>query len=465
MNKNKAWEGVSYSKGFTLIELLAVIVILAIIALISTPIVLDIIENTKVTSQKRSIEMYVAAVENAVARYSMSNNGAIPIGVYALNDSHNLTNEEYSIQVDYSGSTLTNGVLVIKSDGSIEIKNGSNNTNTMYNYKEGKVIELDNKEGIYKAIDEEGRYIYRGDNPNNYIWIDEDGNGIKVDSELYRIISYESDGTIKIVRNTEVSNISWDSKTSKSEGARKNENNTYCMYSGIYYGCNAWGNQNNTYVEGNLLENSFYYEFYADNKATDLSKNAIDKTVTEDSTLNTYLNGEWYNSLSDNVKNNIDNHIFNVGGQTYWQNYQGGAKSLKKEKYEESLSKWRGNIGLMTITEYVEASLNSECYNVYSNFIYNTKYWYADDGSDQKTQHNQTWVCGIDNWLANQEGTIWTMTPFVLTNYGVYLILKNNSIFATGASDTGRSYPVFYLKSNVDITGDGTINSPYVISI
>ena len=34
-------------KGFTLIELLAVIVILAIIALIATPIVLNIIEDTK----------------------------------------------------------------------------------------------------------------------------------------------------------------------------------------------------------------------------------------------------------------------------------------------------------------------------------------------------------------------------------------------------------------------------------
>ena len=34
-------------KGFTLIELLAVIVILAIIALIATPIVLDIIDSSK----------------------------------------------------------------------------------------------------------------------------------------------------------------------------------------------------------------------------------------------------------------------------------------------------------------------------------------------------------------------------------------------------------------------------------
>ena len=461
MNKNKAWWEVSYSKGFTLIELLAVIVILAIIALISTPIVLDIIENTKVTLQKRSIEMYVAAVENAVARYSMSNNGIIPIGVYELNDSHNLTNEEYSIQVDYSGSTLTNGVLVIKSDGSIEIKNGSNNTNTMYNYKEGKVIEFDSKEGIYKAIDEEGRYIYRGDKPNNYIWIDEDGNGIKVDSELYRIISYENDGTIKVIRNESIGAMAWDSGT---VAARNNENNTYCVYSGIYYGCNAWGNQNNTYVEGKLLENSFYYEFYADNKATNLSKNAIDKTVTEDSTLNTYLNGEWYNSLSNNVKSNIDNHIFNVGGLSYATNYVGGDKGLSKEKYEESLSQWRGNIGLITITEYVEASLHSNCTSVYSDYYYNENYWYADEGESKKTQHNTNWYCSKQNWFIPSDS--WTLTAHATVNL-------NNRVWHTkgvmGISNefspdfSKDIYPVFYLKSNIDIIGDGTINNPYTI--
>ena len=54
-------------KGFTLIELLAVIVILAIIALIATPIILNIINDSKVESKKRSAENYLDAVELAVA--------------------------------------------------------------------------------------------------------------------------------------------------------------------------------------------------------------------------------------------------------------------------------------------------------------------------------------------------------------------------------------------------------------
>ena len=59
--------------GFTLIELLAVIVILAIIALIAVPIVLHIIEDSKKSSQKESINMYGKAVEDAVANYLLIN--------------------------------------------------------------------------------------------------------------------------------------------------------------------------------------------------------------------------------------------------------------------------------------------------------------------------------------------------------------------------------------------------------
>ena len=55
-------------KGFTLIELLAVIVILAIISSIAIPIVINIIEDTKVSSLKRSSELYIDAVELTLAK-------------------------------------------------------------------------------------------------------------------------------------------------------------------------------------------------------------------------------------------------------------------------------------------------------------------------------------------------------------------------------------------------------------
>ena len=53
------------NKGFTLIELLAVIVILAIIALIATPIILGIISDARTQARKRSAELVYKGVEYA----------------------------------------------------------------------------------------------------------------------------------------------------------------------------------------------------------------------------------------------------------------------------------------------------------------------------------------------------------------------------------------------------------------
>ena len=55
------------SKGFTLIELLAVIVILAVIALIATPLIMGVIDDARKGSAKNGAYGYVKAVENTIA--------------------------------------------------------------------------------------------------------------------------------------------------------------------------------------------------------------------------------------------------------------------------------------------------------------------------------------------------------------------------------------------------------------
>ena len=73
------------NKGFTLIELLAVIVILAIIALIATPIVLGIIEDARSGASERSAEYILKNVELAYSSAYMkayeggTEAGAVPL--------------------------------------------------------------------------------------------------------------------------------------------------------------------------------------------------------------------------------------------------------------------------------------------------------------------------------------------------------------------------------------------------
>ena len=60
-------------KGFTLIELIAVLVILAIILLISVPIVIGIVKKTQLSANKRSVDYYGKSVEIAFANYLLEN--------------------------------------------------------------------------------------------------------------------------------------------------------------------------------------------------------------------------------------------------------------------------------------------------------------------------------------------------------------------------------------------------------
>ena len=60
-------------KGFTLVELLAVIVILAIIALIATPMILNVIENAKKGASKSSALGYIEGIEKYIVLNEVTN--------------------------------------------------------------------------------------------------------------------------------------------------------------------------------------------------------------------------------------------------------------------------------------------------------------------------------------------------------------------------------------------------------
>ena len=70
-----------------------------------------------------------------------------------------------------------------------------------------KELVVTTGDGLYEDAYEEGRYFYKGSNPNNYITFN---------NETWRIISVESDGTIKILRNESIGNQVWSSTSSNA---------------------------------------------------------------------------------------------------------------------------------------------------------------------------------------------------------------------------------------------------------
>jgi len=101
-------------RGFTLIELLAVIVILAIIALIATPMILGVIDTAKKGSAKSSALGYIEAIEKSFMIGQIEGEGVPTDGVYTLSDNgKTLTSaagDEYT--VDYKGDAAEGSVYV-----------------------------------------------------------------------------------------------------------------------------------------------------------------------------------------------------------------------------------------------------------------------------------------------------------------------------------------------------------------
>ena len=110
-------------KGFTLIELLAVIVVLAIIALIATPIVMNTIKNAKKGAAERTADNYIKQVETAVAE-SRIDGTKVANGTYNIQPDGNLCptsgcgeNDKDKITIDMSGNKPTSGKVTIKNGG------------------------------------------------------------------------------------------------------------------------------------------------------------------------------------------------------------------------------------------------------------------------------------------------------------------------------------------------------------
>ena len=101
-------------KGFTLIELLAVIVILAIIALIATPITLNIIEESRVSSVKISLDNLARAVDLYYGEKEL-NGGFSPITFICKNNKCTNTSGTETLKIEARG--IERGTIDVDSDG------------------------------------------------------------------------------------------------------------------------------------------------------------------------------------------------------------------------------------------------------------------------------------------------------------------------------------------------------------
>lgn len=192
------------AKGFTLIELIAVIAILGLIALIVYPAITSVIRNSRESAYNDQVNVIVKAAKE----WSIDNANTLPddgtiyrVSVDTLVDGGYISNEE--VKDPRNSSKNLTGNVEIKYDSSIHqftytyVDNATDTTEISMNDLATTITNNSKKKDILLA----NNGIYKGDNPDNYI---------KLDGKLWRIISNNDDGSIKIISDTQSTQISWD---------------------------------------------------------------------------------------------------------------------------------------------------------------------------------------------------------------------------------------------------------------
>ena len=238
-------------------------------------------------------------------------------------------------------------------------------------------------------------YRYRGASPKNYVTFN---------NEVWRILGVfpTDDGTgnienrIKLVRNESIGSYPWDSN-----------------------GYNNW------------------------TKAT----------------LNTFLNETYYNGLSANEKELIDNSKYYLGGYnnaitpTPVSMYSNERKiSGSAHYYNNNPTNWIGKISLMYASDYGYATENCEL-----KLLYNA----SSSSNDIRT-------CNNTNWLYNLKIEEKLLPQYTnASESSVFFLMSNGQIHGIGSSTYGMAIrPVLYLKPDINITGgSGTSTNPYTLGL
>ena len=177
--------------------------------------------------------------------------------------------------------------------------------------------------------------------------------------------------------------------------------------------------------------------------------------------LQTYLNGEYYNGLDSTSKSLIGDTYWNLGGTSSYTSSSNGLAShfygyeRGTTVYSGHPTYWIGKIGLMYPSDFGYATSGGTITNRTSCLSKEMYNWSSSSYSD----------CKNNDYLYNYTHSDWTMTSLTSGPSSVFEV-GYDPVLCTSSADSGRYVrPTAYLKPSVIITsGDGSQENPYVLS-
>ncbi len=469
-------------KGFTLIELLAVIVILAVIALIATPIILSILTKVRKSAFQDSAYGIMEAAKSYFAESILEETDPVD-QVFSF--------EEGTTNVlSYSGSKPKGGILTLSKSGEIAlaihnnewcaIKSKTDTNVRLIKYEkdkckipEGSDISLitvkDSKsetieKGVSKSILEYFNIRFGSvrcvDTSNENVEVT-NTSSLDNGTHVIECTVTEAGKTVKasktIIVESSSTVLTEDKMTAEvgANGTIRTDNLGNKRYAGsnpnnyVCFGTqNATCDENHLYriigvIDGKMkiIKNSFY--------STSLRWDTTGGTWgssnwNRPADLKTELNGTSFYSNTNYIDETSRSYIANG---TWYTGVNGSDYTLGTFEEAERSSSSTGYIGLMSITDYGYASNNASC----------------ERATNLMSTNN---VCISNNYLFNNSTYQWTITPYSGSPNGVWLVYTEGFVDAPHANGTYGVRPSLFLKPEVKITsGKGTEQEPYRLSM
>jgi len=369
-------------------------------------------------------EVFVADGSGRVQKYGAGSDYGVRPVVYLKSDillsGTGTSDDKYEIVVpQQTGAEM----LINKANGSDVTTYSSGNTGEMYTFSQPETVQL------AATID----YRYIGSSPNNYITFND---------ETWRIIGV-FDGKIKIIKDTSIGNTIWDNKKD-----------------GVGSSTSDWGS--NDWVDSQLM-----YMLNPNDIATNVAlktgytfdgthvKDANNKIVYQNGCFPTSTDGTSYScttnswSLNATALSQVVDVTYYLGG---YSSTLSGLSAVDYYTFERGEAKyndvrstnWTGKVGLMYPSDYgytFAYGVEDTCYN---------------DGYNCNTS------TPTSSWLYNSTHQ-WTLAPYSSYTSSVFAVNSTGYVYNHYAYFAYGVRPVVYLKSDIGLSGTGSVDDKYEI--
>ncbi|MBR1679548.1 MAG: hypothetical protein IJ704_02790 [Bacilli bacterium] len=312
------------------------------------------------------------------------------------------------------------------------------------------------------AYDDFGNLRYVGANPCNYVTFNGEEAG-------WRIIGV-FDNQIKLIRNESIGDYySWDTSASNINSG---------------WGINQWG-ESGTYTGADLMK--LLNPGYDTNVAEDASGNTIAGTYANNSLYWNKQSGNCYNSsknayntcdfsatgLSENAKDMIDKHTWNLGSQgenAVWTSGNGLGLASKFYEYERS----NNNGKICSSGGYCNDTVNrTTTWEGYVGLMYPSDYGYAVGGEERANCLANTNLydystnnCYTNDWLYNST-LQWTMSPNAYSSDVTGVVMVDidgeGGVYYASVGNAFDVRPALFLIPSITILGEGTPSAPFTL--